>query len=497
MRRREFLRQSSAAVVSATLSSTAGALPKASGSKPNLLFITVDDMNWSLPGFMGNKLGLTPNLDRLAESSYRFVHNRTTAPICQPSREAMMTGRVPHRSGGLGFTPVNEGVPTLVTVLKAAGYYTAAIHKTEHMQPPSCFPWDSQVTGLDRKPSIYSDGVKAAIEAAHANKQPFFINCNINDPHRPFYGSTDPYPGSGKTAEQMDHNEEGEYHIEHELTENDVEAPSVLENLPPVRREFAQYCNSAQRMDVSIGKVLTVLEATPEKDNTIIFFSADHGMPFPFSKATVYDYGTRTPALLKYPGMGKPVAFEERTCNIDYMPTLLDLLGVAQPTGMDGGSWLPILSGRKVGDRDYLVTHVNGVASGAQYPMRAIQNERYSLVFTPWSDGKFQLRIESMIGLTFPALKEAAETDPRIAARVRQYVYGIPLAFYDLEKDPDQRVNVIDHPEHQAQVKIMKDHLLAYMKRTTDPQLENFQLLLAGKRPIVQQPEKGTPHSRD
>ena len=488
MQRREFLKKSSAAVASATLATTVQALPKTSQSRPNLLFITVDDMNWSLPGFMGNQLGLTPNLDRLAASSFRFVHNRTTAPICQPSREAMMTGRVPHRSGALGFTPVNVGVPTLVTVLKESGYFAAAIHKTEHMQPPSCFPWDSQIKGLDRKPSIYSDGVKAAIEAARARKQPFFINCNINDPHRPFYGSTEPY---GRTsAEKMDHDEQGEYHVDHALTARDVQVPLILENLPPVQTEFAQYCNSAKRMDESIGKVLAVLEAAPEADNTIVFFSADHGMSFPFSKATVYDYGTRTPCLLKYPGMGSPRTVEDRTCNIDYMPTLLDLMGVAQPPGMDGRSWLPILHGHKDHDREYVITHVNSVVTGAQYPMRAVQNGRYSLVFTPWSDGKLQLKVEAMTGLTFPALEKAAQTDPRIAARVRQYVYGIPLAFYDLERDPGQRVNLIHSPEHQEQIKAMKAYLLAYMERTSDPQLENFQLLLAGRQPVVKQPER-------
>ncbi len=116
MQRREFLKQSGAVLaISASKSSVA----LAAQHKPvNLLFITVHDMNYSLPGFMGGKYGLTPSLDALASRSHRFIHNRTTAPICQPSREAMMTGRVPHRSGGLGFTPIREGVPTLNTVLK-------------------------------------------------------------------------------------------------------------------------------------------------------------------------------------------------------------------------------------------------------------------------------------------------------------------------------------------------------------------------------------------
>lgn len=484
MQRRGFLKGSAGLVAAAALPKVAPALTAKTSAPLNLLFITVDDMNWSLPGFMGNQHGLTPNLDRLADRSHRFVRNRTTAAICQPSREAMMTGRVPHRSGGLGFNPVYAGTPTMVTVLKQHGYFAAGIHKLEHMQPQSCFPWDYAVWGKGRAPSEYAGAVKEALAQARAAGKPFFINCNINDPHRPFYGSPQ--------AANVDHDEQGEYKVAREIEAGDVHAPVILEDLPNVRKEFAQYNNSAQRMDKSIGEVLQVLAESPEAANTIVFFSADHGMPFPFSKATVYDYGTRTPALLHYPGMGKPTSFEQRTCNIDYMPTLLELMNIPAPDGMDGKSWLPILHGANQ-HREYVITHINGVASGELFPMRAIQNERYSLLFMAWSDGKRHLHVESMAGLTFNAMKQAAESDPRIAARVQQYVMGIPLAFYDLERDPGQRHNLIDSPEHARQIAEMKQRLLAYMQETGDPQLENFQRYLAGKPMVVTEPDDRRP----
>jgi N-sulfoglucosamine sulfohydrolase len=447
----------------------------------NLLFITVDDMNWSLPGFMGNRHGLTPNLDTLASQSHRFVWNRTTAPICQPSREAMMTGRVPHRSGGLGFDPIYEGTPTMVTTLKAAGYYTATIHKTEHMQPSSCFPWDHTIVGENRTPSEYEHGVADAIVAARSQDKPFFVICNINDPHRPFYGA--------RAAAAMDHNDEGEYAVARLIHPDEVDVPPILEDLPPVREELSQYYNSAQRMDISIGRVLGALKASGAESDTIVFFSADHGMPFPFSKATTYDYGTRTPALLRYPGMGKPTTFEDRTCNIDYMPTLLEMLRIAAPDGMDGRSWVPLLQGVKQ-HREFVVTHVNGVSSGMQYPQRAIQDDRYSLVFTPWSDSKLQFRIESMQGMTYPAMAKAAETDPRVKARVEQFIMGTPMAFYDLHEDPGQRVNLIDRAEYRGRILRMTQALQDHMKSTNDPQYENLQLVLAGKPAVVPQGHK-------
>jgi len=478
MERRGFLKQTGAVLAAAKLNGFAQAA-KPTKQPMNLLWITVDDMDASLPGFMGNKLGLTPNLDALAAGSHRFVKNRTTGPICQPSRGAMMTGRVPHRSGGVGFVPIHDGVPTMVTSLKAAGYFSAAIHKTEHMQPPSCFPWDHEVPGMDRRPHEYAEAVQDALTRAKAAGKPFFINCNINDPHRPFYGS----PGGLK----QDHNNEGEYKVARELTANDVVPPPFLEDLPDVRREFSQYCNSAQRMDVSIGLVLQALKDSGHADHTVIVFCADHGMPFPFSKATVYDHGTKEPVLLSWPGMPAAKSHEDRTCNIDLMPTLLELLGVSAPKGMDGLSWMPILRGKPSGNRQYLVTHVNSVSSGVEYPQRGVHDERYLLAFMPWVDGTLQFQIESMQGLTWAAMVKAADSDAKVAARVKQFHYGEPMALYDLETDPGQRVNLIAHPEHKAHIHTMQQELLAYMRRTSDPQLDNLERYLRGEKTIVVQ----------
>ena len=75
--------------------------PPASGKRPwNVLFMTADDMNGFMPGWMGNPLKPTPNMDAFAATAHRFTDNHDAAPICQPSREAMLTGLWPHRSGG-------------------------------------------------------------------------------------------------------------------------------------------------------------------------------------------------------------------------------------------------------------------------------------------------------------------------------------------------------------------------------------------------------------
>ncbi len=125
------------------------------------------------------------------------------------------------------------------------------------------------------------------------------------------------------------------------------------------------------------------------------------------------------------------------------MPTLLDVLGVAQQPAMDGRSWVPLLKGETQPGRDHIISHVNSLSSKAWFPPRSVQTKESSLIFASWSNGQRRFHAESMSGLSFKAMDEAAKTNPRIKARVDQYLLGHPLAFYDMVKDPDQRSNVI------------------------------------------------------
>jgi N-sulfoglucosamine sulfohydrolase len=185
--------------------------------------------------------------------------------------------------------------------------------------------------------------------------------------------------------------------------------------------------------------------------------------------------------------MKSPRSFSELTQNVDYLPTLLDLMGMPLPERLDGKSWLPLINKNEWKPRQYVVTSVNTLSSGINYPTRTVQNMKYSLIFSPWADGKFRYTSESMFGLTFAAMVKAAETDPKIAARVEQLTVSTPYAFYDLEADPGQRVNLIDKSEHRARIKEMQAFLLRHMEQTSDPQLENFQIFLAGGKPKVVQ----------
>lgn len=458
------------------------ALHAEDAAKPlNVLLVTADDMNADSPGWMGNPLKPTPNIDAFAQAGHRFTNNHVSAPICQPSRAAIMTGRVPHRSGGLGFNPINEGVPTLVTVLKEKGYFTGALNKLPHMKPESAFPWDVTFDASAKNPDLLGKQLAEAIGAAKAADKPFFINCNIGDPHRPFYGAEGKKGAKRPKLKLDDEGDAGSGKeggvLAHVYQSGEVKTPAFLEDLPGIREEIAQYTNSIQRLDLSFGKVLAALEASGMADRTLVVFLSDHGISMPFSKATVYRNGTWSPVVLRIPGKPGASVHEEMTSSTDLLPTILELVSVKAPEGVDGRSWVPLLNGEKQEGRDKVFTHVNGVSSGIQFPQRAVNTRSRSLIFLPWSGGR-KFKVEAMQGLTFKALDDAARTDERIRGRVEQYITGETLALYDTEKDPEQRKNVIADPAYAEDLKDLKASLLAHMQKTGDPQLNAFKAAL-------------------
>ena len=92
-------------------------------SRPNLLLITADDLNYDSVAAYGCAVpGVTPNIDRLAREGLRFTRGHVTIAVCQPSRSVMMTGRYPHHNGARGFEPIRDDVPTLPDELRKAGY---------------------------------------------------------------------------------------------------------------------------------------------------------------------------------------------------------------------------------------------------------------------------------------------------------------------------------------------------------------------------------------
>ena len=456
----------------------------------NVLFITLDDMNRDSIGVYGAKVPeTTPNIDRLASEGLRFEHGHVTIAICQPTRAVWMTGRYPHNSGALGFNKINVGVPTLPETLRKNGFYTGILGKTEHVVPSrkDAFEYSRDRSEMHngRSKGLYGGFVAEFLKTARSSDRPFFLMVNTHDPHRPFdkrIPADERTPGKSVRKKNkkgvVKVSYQGDYPAPSRIYQPDeIVVPGFLPDLPEIREEIAQYYSSVRRADDVVGRVLAELERAGFKDKTLVMLKSDHGIPVPFAKTNVWRHSTLTPWIVRWPGKLKPGTHETEhlLAGVDFAPTILDILGVDPMKGMDGRSFLPVLNGEKQDGRDLVFTHINTIASGRSYTMRSIQGKRFGLIWNGWSNGETVFRNESMSGLTWKAMVKAAESDPKVAARVKHYSYRSKFEFYDYQSDPDALTNLVGNDQYRKAISDCKSRLSGVMRSSNDPATAEFE----------------------
>lgn len=445
--------------------------------RPNILLITVDDMNWDAVGAYGCPVkDTTPNIDALAAGGMRFNHGHVTIAVCQPSRSVMMTGLYPHHCGGEGFFTLRKtGVPILPAILRAEGYRVGILGKVGHSTPYADFEWDMTYDmddlGHGRNPALYGRYATEFMTARNQEKQPFFLMFNSHDPHRPFYGNDNPdwyrehaHPQAAVPSRTF--------------SPEEVTTPGFLPDLPQVRVEIAEYYNSVRRCDDSIGAALRALDTAGCADNTLVILLSDNGMAFPFSKTNCYLHSTKTPFIVRWPSVIPANQYDNShfVSGIDLMPTILDAVDAKQRPSMDGHSFLPVLKNSPQTDRGCVFTQFHQTAGFRNYPMRCVQDHRFGYIFNPWSDGKRVFHNESQQGRTFAAMEQAAVKDNALAQRLEVFLHRTVEELYDFHKDPDALHNLANDPAHATDLKRMQDTLEQWMVHTADPALDAFKL---------------------
>ena len=475
----------------ASAGTAAGQAPRGGpAARPNILLITVDDLNWDSLGVTGSPVrNVSPNVDRLAREGVRFTRAHVTVAICQPSRNVLMTGRYPQNTGALGFEDIRADVPTLVEALARGGYYTGLMAKTGHVVPSRAAAWKEIVLARElrngRSADLYLARTRAFLANARASGQPFFLMLNVQDPHRPYAGSQQEVTFKARDAAREDAQYGGGFpDVEHAYTPSEITVPPSLPDLPEIRRELAQYYTSARRADETTGAALRALDESGLRDRTLVIWLSDNGAALPFAKANVWLNSTRTPLIVRWPNVVKPATVDDRHLlgGVDLAPTILEAAGVPGLAGTDGRSFVPLLRGQRQTGREYVFTQIDEVNSGAAYPMRAVTGTRYGYIFNAWADGKTEMRIESMVGLTFPAMRQAAAIDRDIAARVRHFVNRTKEELYDYTTDPYALHNLIDDEKHQPVARAYRQLLLRHLRASADPQLGPFARFIAEKR---------------
>jgi len=404
-------------------SSAAGAEPTAPkpARPPNVLFVTVDDLNTDL-GCYGHRIVRSPNLDRLAEQGTRFDRAYCQFPVCNPSRSSLLTGLRPDTTGILGNrTPLRSKLPDVVTLpqrFRQNGYFTARLGKIFHgganMDDPKA--WD---VALDFKPTptgrqgerrnMTGGAVKwcwwmmaegddedqpdgqiarqAARLLEEKRDRPFFLGVGFHKPHDPFIAPKkyfDLYP-----TDRLD---------------PPREPPGRTPDLPLAigrglkahfdrftdreRREFMRsYYAGASFMDAQFGKVLAALDRAGLARSTIVIFLSDHGYHLGWrgwwNKNTLFEWSCRAPLLVRVPWLTTPGSVCSGLVEfVDLYPTLTDLCGLKAPANLAGTSLVPLLKDPSGKGRKAAYTQVQrGRAAG--YSLRT---ERWR--YTEWDGGK-------------------------------------------------------------------------------------------------------------
>jgi len=350
----------------------------AATDQPNVILITLDTVRADRMGFLGSKLGLTPQLDSLASQGVVFEHAYSQAPITPVSHATILTGTFPQYHGIRNFGDrLPPSVPLLPEILHAHGYHTGAFVGSIILDPKNGFAsgfergfdvydagFHRQKTGERREASMQRRGevtlghVLEWLGQQHGS--PFFLWFHLWDAH-------DPY------------------------------------NPPePFRSQFpnAPYNGSIAYVDATVGKLLGYLRSRGLYDNALIAVAADHGESLgDHGELThsifLYDATIHVPLLLKLPGKRFGGQRVNATASlVDLAPTLLETLGQTPPPAMQGRSLLPLIGNPHPGNRPSFATGDHSERSfgwsalvslriGSQLYVRAPSPELYDLASDP------------------------------------------------------------------------------------------------------------------
>lgn len=410
---------------------------------PNIIFITSHDLGRHLSCY-GIKTVSTPALDRLAAEGVRFDRAFCVAPQCSPSRASMHTGRYPHCTGVLGLTHGRFGWDLqpdeehLAETLAKAGYHTAVIGVHHESREAVRCGFDELDVGEWPAASVASRCERFLDQ--QRPDAPFYLQVGFFEPHRRFdFGGAVPDESRG------------------------VSVPPYLRDELPARAELAGFQGAIRQLDSAVAQLLDALDRRQLCDNTLVIFAADHGIPFPRAKCTLYDPGLETALLVRWPARGWSGGRVSQAfiSNVDYYPTILEAAGLPRGSRVQGIGFASVLDGFEVSIRE----EIFGEMTYHQYydPMRCIRTERYKLICNFATGPAFMNPTQTY--------RPAATTLVPAAPEFSQHE---DIELYDLEVDPNEFQNLAENPEFVGLRRELVRRLRLWMVETNDPLIDGI-----------------------
>ncbi|MCG8578308.1 MAG: sulfatase, partial [Bacteroidales bacterium] len=440
--------------------------------RPNILIITADDMNWNtVASFNGEQQAqdVTPNIDALALQGVKFTNAHVASTACMPSRNAINTGLLPHRSGGEGFHDLRiKNIPTIPRVLDANGYFVGILGKVPHSTPyEGITPWHI-AEEMNRNTDMFYQRVSTVVDSAlNTVGKPFYLIVNSHDPHRPYYNLN-------SVGTELDNKKS---HPSKIYYPEDVSLPAWLPEHDDIRKEMAEYLCTCRRMDDVVGKIMLVLEEQSIADNTLVFFLSDHGMAAPSIKSNIYYHSTKTPMIMHWTGNSDLISGSEiksLVSALDIFPTICEAANIEAPGDLDGQSLFPLIRGEEQNGRDMLFSTYNTTISKNIYAFRKVHSTKYAYIFNPWYDGRTTYNSSSLGASFFETMLNIGQTDDMWQERCDFILTRIPEEFYDVENDPDCLNNLVNEEAYQEEIARYKERLRQEMAASEDPMLSVF-----------------------
>jgi N-sulfoglucosamine sulfohydrolase len=451
-------------------------------SRPNIVWISNEDMSPRI-GAYGDALARTPVLDRLAGESLRFTNSFTTAPVCAPSRAAIITGMYQNAIGAQHMRTTEDRVPELPgpylavppfyvkafpEYLRAAGYYTSNRAKTDYQFGVPFTIWDDL-------------GPNAHWRNRRDNSQPFFSVFNIQVTHE-----SQIFPSSPARKEKP-------------LVTNPaaIPLPPYYPDTPAIREELARMYDNIADMDREVGEILKQLEDDGLAANTIVFYWSDHGDGVPRSKRSLYDSGLRVPLMIRSPKMlGSAIAAgsvnDQLVSFIDLAPTVLALAGVEIPTHLQGR----VLVGPKVAPAPEFVFGARDRMDIEYDMMRSARDGRFLYIrnFAPELPYAGHIIYRNQSAIMQEWLRLQAERALIGAPALWMRTSRPAEELYDTKADPHQIQNLAAEPAHRQTLERMRKAVTDWMTRIGDQGLINEAEMIQRMWPGGVQPETAQPY---
>ncbi len=420
--------------------------------KPNILWITAEDITTML-GAYGDPNARTPHLDAFAEKSVKYTNAYATAPVCVPARSAIITGVHAVSLGTQHLrsdVEVPEFIPRFPKLLREAGYFVTNNDKEDY--------------GFTDTTIWHHSSTEAHWRLREDEKQPFFSVFNLGITHQSgIFGNDSIY----------------QKRIENYLSEIETVDPESLilppyfPDSPEIRKLWARYYTNVGIMDFQFQQIMNQLEEDGLKDNTIVFFYADHGTGMPRAKRALYDSGLKVPLIVHVPeqftsalNMFPGTLDHNMVSFIDFAPTILELAGVEKPDEMQGRIFISTLEF----DEKAFVYGTSDRVDEAYEMARTIRSPKYRYVrnylpFTSLLQPNYYSD-QSAIMQELVKFRNNANLTP--AQRTLFLPERTPEELYDVENDPYEVNNLAGNPEYQEVLQEMRTKLQQEVLRTFD-----------------------------